>query len=335
MRPRAPGVRALSETVCFRIEAPVGECDRLVGALHDLGTLGIEERDAEQSRSLLIAYFPMHRSARAGVLALADPARGIRVRGPESVPDTDWEREWRRGLEPRQVGPLWIRPSWCPSRGGRGEPELLIDPERAFGSGEHASTRLALCLLLDTLQPGDAILDLGTGSGVLALAALRMGAGRAVGVDVDPVACASARANARRNRLAPALVCGTLAAIDPEARFDVAVANLLVERLRPWLARLSRHARRAVILSGFLEGERPELERAVAPLGLRASATKTESQSGQLWGGLLLTRSQSRSLQSSRRSRSVSSKESSALQPRRRSRAGSPTSASRSGGAGR
>lgn len=283
----------------FRIELPHAELDRVSAELHSLGTRGIEERALpEAGRVELLAYFATGGTSYREVRALATPQ--VRVRGPERVPDTDWEHEWRRGLRPRRVGPLWIRPSWCASAGA---PELLIDPQQAFGSGEHATTRLALQLLLEALEPGDRMLDVGAGSGILALGALRMGAGQACAVDIDPAACANARENAHRNRLALRLVCGGLECLNVSARFELAAANLLLRELLPCLPRLATAATRGLILSGYLESERPELERALADQDWRTLREQVEEQSGDRWCARQLVHA--RFLQSSSTSRSV------------------------------
>lgn len=268
--------------VCFRIEAPPGECDRLVAELHALGTLGLEEREAPPA---LLAYFHDDGSARDALLALADPARRVSVHGPDVVPTRDWAAAWRAGLAPRRIGPLWVRPSWCDRVG---LPEIVVDPEQAFGSGEHATTRLALQLVVDSLRPGDSLLDLGTGSGILGLAALQLGAGSATGVEIDLDACHNARGNGERNALPLRLVCGTLAALDADARFDLAVANLLLGELEPCLARLASHARRALVLSGYLVSERARLWGALAGVGLAVGEERVETQSGDAWGACLV-----------------------------------------------
>ncbi len=292
----------MSPTLRVRIDAPPDEWDRLLGELDGLGTLGVEERDSSGTAPGLLAYFEQNLPPEA-VRTLADAARGVIVHDPEVLPDTDWEREWRRGLEPRQVAGLWIRPSWCASRG---EPELVIDPEQAFGTGEHATTRLALGLLLESLCAGDSVLDFGTGSGILALAALRRGARRALGFDLDPVACRCAGRNAARNGQALALWCGSLDALAPGVRFELVVANELWSRAAPWLARLAAHAERALVLSGFLESERPAVEGALDALGLEVAQRVREPQGGDDWGALVAVHAAAR--QSSSRSRSVSSK---------------------------
>jgi ribosomal protein L11 methyltransferase len=275
--------------VCYRIAAPPAEWDRLVGALHELGTLGIEEREDPPPR--LVAYFPADDSAREGVLGLASHERRVRVTGPEPVPERDWASEWRRGLEPRRVGPLWIRPSWHRTRG---TPELVLDPERAFGSGEHASTRLALILLLEALRPGDRVLDVGTGSGILALAALRAGARSALGLDVDPAACTTARRNARANRLRLDVVCATPAALRPEARFEVVVANLLVRELEPWALRLAGSAGRTLIVSGLLAEDTARLDALLAGSGLVTLRETHEADAGDRWVARRLTHTRDR-----------------------------------------
>ena len=264
----------------FRIAAPPAEHERLVAELSSLGTLGVEERGAE-----LLAYFASDGADAAGVSRLADPERHIAVYGPQAVPDADWEREWRSGLAPRCVAGLWIRPSWCAPAG---EPELVIDPQQAFGSGEHASTRLALRLLREALRPGDMVLDVGTGSGILGLAALRSGARAALGFDTDPVALVNAAENRARNGLPLALYCGALEALAVHVRFDVGVANLLLHELLPCLPGLAARTRRALVLSGQLELERPRLEAALPRADWQCVRELSELQSGETWCARLL-----------------------------------------------
>lgn len=264
----------------FRVATPAAERERLVAELSSLGTLGVEELPAE-----LLAYFTSDCAEAARVVALADPDRRISVSGPEAVPDADWEQEWRSGLAPRRIAGLWLRPSFCASAG---QPELVIDPQQAFGSGEHASTRLALELLLDCLKQGETLLDVGTGSGILALAALRAGASRAVGLDTDPVAIVNAVENRARNGLPLELYCGGLEALAPGARFDVGVANLLLHELVPCLPGLAARTRRALVLSGQLELERARLDAAIPSRDWVCVREASEVQSGETWCARLL-----------------------------------------------
>ena len=266
----------------FRIDAPEPERELLIAELYALGTLGVEESDGA-----LLAYFEGD-TAWPQILALRDSTRQIRVRGPEEVAPEDWSRRWREGLGPRELAGVRLRPSWAPAGPG---PELVLDPEQAFGSGEHATTRLALTLALEGLAAGDSVLDLGTGSGILALAALRRGARYALGVDNDPVACRTAAGNARRNRLALALACGTIDALDPARPFDLVIANLLPVRLVPLVAGLATRTGRALVLSGFLAADEARVLDALPHgAGLRAVARLQEPQGDDTWGGVRLER---------------------------------------------
>jgi ribosomal protein L11 methyltransferase len=110
----------------------------------------------------------------------------------------DWSTRWREGLGARRLGRLTVAPSWT-DQGPADGPVVVLDPEMAFGSGEHGSTRIALALLERLLRPGDRVLDLGSGSGILAIAAIKLGASRAVGIEIDAEANAVAARNAARN----------------------------------------------------------------------------------------------------------------------------------------
>jgi ribosomal protein L11 methyltransferase len=153
----------------------------------DDGTLvGFAENEAEAGRLT------------AAVESQAGGPVEVSRRRLESV---DWSTRWRDGLAPRRVGRLTIAPSWLLAGGGDG-PAVVVDPETAFGSGEHGSTRGALALLERHLRPGDRVLDLGSGSGILAIAAAVLGASRATGVELDAEANQVAVRNAERNRAA-------------------------------------------------------------------------------------------------------------------------------------
>jgi len=118
-----------------------------------------------------------------------------------SISPTDYTTSWRRGLGPRGFGRLTVVPSWIPYAPAENEAVVVLDPETAFGSGEHGSTRAALTLLERHLRPGDRMLDLGSGSGILAIAAARLGAASAVGIEVDAEALPVAVRNAERNEV--------------------------------------------------------------------------------------------------------------------------------------
>ena len=154
------------------------------------------------------------------------------------LPDVDWTTEWKKGLAPRTIGRVIITPSWIPQTPGAGQVLVVVDPETAFGSGEHGSTRGALLLLDRAMQHpgprtsdfGPRVLDLGSGSGILAIAAAKLGAQRAVAIEFDAEANPVAERNVERNGVGDRVVilegdAGELAPLGAPA--DIIVSNIL------------------------------------------------------------------------------------------------------------
>jgi ribosomal protein L11 methyltransferase len=173
--------------------------------------------------------------------------------GPGRVADVEdgWEEAWRRFHRPVRVGPLWVGPPW--EQPDPGALAVVIDPGRAFGTGAHATTRLCLELLVGRAR--SSVVDLGCGSGVLGVAAAKLGFGPVVALDVDPDAVAAAEENARANGVDLDARCADVFA-DELPRAALALANVTretVERVAP------RLGARELIASGYLAGERPAL----------------------------------------------------------------------------
>jgi ribosomal protein L11 methyltransferase len=164
----------------------------------------------------------------ADLAARFGPAVHATVR---ETPGVAWDRRWREGLRSRRLGRLTLTPSWVePSR--EAGAVVVLDPEMAFGSGEHGSTRSALLLLDRCLTTGATVLDLGSGSGILAIAAVKLGARHAIGIERDPEAVAVAERNAKRNGVARSVVFleGDAAVLAPLAGpADLVIANILRE----------------------------------------------------------------------------------------------------------
>jgi ribosomal protein L11 methyltransferase len=182
----------------------------------------------------------------------------------DRIEDADWVALTQRQFEPIRVGEhLWIVPTWyAPPEPG--DVNVILDPGAAFGTGSHPTTRLCLAWLEKHLRPGDSVLDYGCGSGILSIAAMKLGAGSATAVDVDPLAVEAARYNAAQNAVA-------LEVLDAEApldrRYRVTVANILANPLRmlaPLLASRTQ-AGGSITLSGVLEEQAEGVIGAYAP----------------------------------------------------------------------
>ncbi|QWA11764.1 50S ribosomal protein L11 methyltransferase [Sodalis ligni] len=176
----------------------------------------------------------------------------------EQLEDKDWEREWMDNFHPMRFGRrLWICPSWRPVPDA-GAVNVMLDPGLAFGTGTHPTT--ALCLQwLDGLDlAGKTLIDFGCGSGILAIAALKLGAARAIGIDIDPQAIQASRDNARRNGVEERLTLFLSQDKPDNLRADVVVANILAGPLRelaPLLCALPEKKGGLIGLSGILASQ--------------------------------------------------------------------------------
>jgi len=281
------------------------QAERVVAEAWEAGASGVEERE-QGGDTVLILYAPAARADDVRDAAARIVGAGQRLGPIERVESVDWVSRWKQSARATVVSRrLRVRPPFLEVALAEGQREIVIEPGQAFGTGSHASTRLALewvDALSGELTPHTRVLDVGTGSGVLALAALRLGAGRAVGVEVDRVAAREAGATARDNGLAMhfGVVAGGLEALRGPP-FDLVLANLLRSELLPLAGAIAARTRRGgrLVLSGLLEAERAEVERALGrvgfdPIDVRVRADDpAEIQTddpGERWIALLMGR---------------------------------------------
>jgi len=217
-------------------------------------------------RCRLVALLPEGADARA-LLEAALAEAGCALLEPAAIDrleDTDWVRETQRQFEPIRAGRrLWIVPTWHEAP-DRDAVNIVLDPGAAFGTGSHPTTRLVLAWLEREVRGGETVLDYGCGSGILAIAAMKLGAARAVAVDIDPLALEAARYNASAN----AVAVEALAADAPLAlEADLTVANILANPLRMLAPLLASHTRPGgrIALSGVLAGQAGEVLAAYEP----------------------------------------------------------------------
>lgn len=247
----------------------MAEADEAAGLLWLAGASAIEQRTAGPRRVELVAGTPSW-SEPALVAAVADrwPTRVVEVEGE------GWMDAWRPWARSVRVGRLVVTPPWVEARADAGGDDLVvtIDPGRAFGTGSHPSTVLALEALLERCRAGSAVLDVGCGSGVLSVVAARLGAGRVVGVDVDPGAVTATLDNAGANGVGGQVVASTTPVADLDQAFDLVLANIgaatLVDLAPAVVARVA--AGGTLVLSGLLEARVPDLLAAYGELEVEA-----------------------------------------------------------------
>lgn len=239
----------------------VGDADPVLIAdrLWMFDPAAIEERD--DGSLLLVAGFDDHDvAASAGAAAEALGVESVHLRQVDGDAGLDAWRAWARV---EQAGPFTLVPAWLPipepleheprddTRSSSAPHVIVLDPGRTFGSGSHPTTRLVLSALSRLVEPGHLVLDVGCGSGVLAIGAALLGAGRVLGIDVDPEAPPTTMANARANGVEPMISASDQdlpSVIARGERFDVVAANLLA----PVVVDLAPHLLRALAPRGHL-----------------------------------------------------------------------------------
>lgn len=261
--------------VALRFDAGAAAAEAWAAALLAAGALSVDVADARAGTAAenpvyggepraVFAGWPVTRLTAlftAGIDAAAAFARAGAELGLivpehtlEPIPDDDWLRRTQAQFRPLHVSNrLWIVPSWSRPIDDQAI-NLSIDPGLAFGTGSHATTRLCLRWLDACFEPGGSLLDYGCGSGILAIAAAKLGAATVTGVDIDVQALETSRANARANA-----VKGRFRRAErlPSAVFDAVVANILANPLVQLAPRLARRVRTDgdIVLSGILESQ--------------------------------------------------------------------------------
>jgi ribosomal protein L11 methyltransferase len=275
------------------LRVPAARAELVLAELLEIVPGGVEEREAGDDVEFSVYGAPGELPELPELRAAA--GGGLVDVSTEVIPD-DWHERWREfhrpiPIEPQATGQpaIYVRPPWEPPADSRSL-DIVIDPGQAFGTGAHATTRLSLELLLVELaQSGPVpVLDVGTGSGVLAIAAARLGCAPVRAFDNDPLAVEAAKANAAVNDAAVSVARGDLRAGALEI-VDGPETLVLANLLRPLLIELAAAlvgAPRALIVSGLLCGEADEVAAAFAACGVAES----ERREREGWAALLLRR---------------------------------------------
>ena len=241
--------------IALRI-TPQSNRDGVIAALFESGSQGVQEEGA-----VVLTHFPADVAIEPirRAVAEADPRAEIAI---STAPDADYS-QWRASVSSHQVGDLIIAPPWLAGE-SRGPETIVVDPAMAFGTGEHPTTRGAMRLMQGVIRDGDVVADLGSGSAVLSIAAVRLGAARVAAVEIDHDSIANAEDNVRTNGVGDRVevIEGDAAALLPLlAPVRVVIANIISSVILALLPviRNSLAAGGQAILSGILVEERPEM----------------------------------------------------------------------------
>jgi ribosomal protein L11 methyltransferase len=268
--------------VSLHIEAPDGALrERVVQMLVDGGAGAVQE---------LGSALLTHLEEGAGLDALcAELGRAGAAVQRTALGEVDWSTRWVTRVGVQRIGRIAVAPPWMSEEIADAEIPIVIEPAMAFGTGEHETTRGVLTLMQSLVEPGALVADLGSGSGVLAIAAAKLGAGRVVAIEMDPDAIGNAIENVERNGVASQVTVlqGDAAALLPlVAPVSLVLANIIssvVIELSPIMARSLPPGGKAVI-SGILVTERENLLTSLAADGW---SLESELREGEWWSSVI------------------------------------------------
>lgn len=204
--------------------------------------------------------------------------------------EEDYQNSWKKYFYTQKISERFVvKPTWREYEPLEDELVIEIDPGRAFGTGTHPTTSLCIKLMEENIKEGDRVIDVGTGSGILMVAAEKLGASEIIGTDIDATAVEVAMENLELNKVdknKARAYAGDLVSIVKEDKFDVVVANILADVLLILLKDISKVARKGglVIFSGIIEDKLEEMKRAIEEVGLEILEVKADKE----WRAILM-----------------------------------------------
>lgn len=268
------------------IEAPPDSAEAVTALLLEIGCRGVAE--AGDNPLLLTGYLPISDQFQPGIDSLRDrlsrlpewelpPVSSLTLRYME---DADWANAWKAYFKPLEIGRrLLIKPSWETYTGDPARVIVELDPGMAFGTGGHPTTRLCLVALEDYVRPGSVVADIGTGSGILALASARLGASVVHATDIDLLPRKIARENVARNSLEHVVRIHEMDAFDTAARgCDVVVANIIADTIIELAPSVFMRLKPGgiFIASGIVEERLPDVLQALEESDFKTLETRAE-----------------------------------------------------------
>lgn len=271
------------DTIELTIPVDAARHETLIARLEEYGFTGFQEEDGR-----LKAYIGADDWSAGKSQYVKSWLRRQEVEGPveeRRIPEQNWNALWEQTIEPLTVGPFVVKPTWAAAPAdAEGRHVLEIDPKMSFGTGYHESTRLMLRFLPDLVRGGETVLDAGTGTGILAIAAVRLGAASVVAFDISKWAEENARENIALNDATERIDVrrGAIEEAVPEGKFDLILANIerdpLIELLPAFAEKLADDGR--VALAGLTRDDEPRMRSAIADHGF---AIDREARENEWW----------------------------------------------------
>jgi ribosomal protein L11 methyltransferase len=271
------------------VDVPEAESEWVQTLLTESGAAGLEVRDGanpplpgvrapKRGEAIVIAYFEERADAEAAVEAVKEHAPGAPV-AVEAVVEKDWSVAWRELIKSVQVGRLWVGPPWEKPNAPADKVCLFIEPKMAFGTGDHPTTSLCLAAVDEYLKthPGCSVLDVGTGTGVLAFAAKKLGSGLTVGVDNDPTSVELAKECAQENGLEGVELSGKTLEQLP-GTFDLVLANILANTLITLAPLIAPKVKDRLVMAGVLVHQADEVKQAYLARGLESAGDVVQGE---------------------------------------------------------
>ncbi len=273
-----------SSYVEVEINADAELVEKLIGILSQIGFEGFWE-----DGSLLKCYISdtrwspaMLEEVQTTINRIARPSSTPRPTvGVRNVENKNWNEEWEKTIKPVQVTDrMVIKPTWHEYHAKPGEIVLTIDPKMSFGTGYHETTRLVLRLMEKYVKPGVSLLDIGTGTGVLAIAGVKLGARSAVGIDIDEWSSSNAMENVRLNDVEQQVTIHEMELSSlPSATFDLIAANIQLNVIVPMIPEMAKRLTRGVVLlSGLLVNDRDEILQRLVEHGFKVREEMRENE---------------------------------------------------------
>lgn len=261
--------------------------ESLIAELMDMEFDGFQQLDDE-----LITYIPKERfhvgdRERIELLLAGFPGESF-IQSEEVVADQNWNEQWEKTIEAQQIGRFLVKPTWSSAAPEKEQILLEIDPKMAFGTGYHETTRLMLQLVPEVIQANDNVLDAGTGTGILAIASIKLGARHAMAFDIDEWSIINTRENIYLNGITEDSITvkkGSQEVLQKGEKFDVILANIERNVIEEMMPVFTNHVTSGghILLSGLLKNDESDIRNRLKNNHLQHIKTVQENEWIAIW----------------------------------------------------